>query len=250
MALSRARRWAIWLAGGVVVVAALVVGGTYFYIHVISGPAPAALGLKSGAAASSSPAAARASSSTAAAGGAAAGSGGAVAGSWKVGTGSVVGYRVKEVLLGQNNVAVGRTSSVTGSLTISGTKVTAGSFTAQLATVKSDQSQRDAQFNGRIMDTAQYPTGILRLTSPIELAPVPAAGTVRVYHAVGQLTLHGHTRAVSFPLSAERTASGIEVSGTLPVVFAQYGIPNPSFGSFVTTASTGTLEFLIKFSHA
>lgn len=246
MALSRGRRWAIWLAGGVVIIAALAVGGTYFYIHVISGPAPAALSLKSGSPAASTSSAGTSSSPSTAATGTA----GPVAGSWKAGTGSVVGYRVKEVLLGQNNIAVGRTSSVTGTLTISGTKVTAASFTAQLATVKSDQSQRDAQFNGRIMDTAKYPTGTLRLTSPIELAPVPGAGTVKVYHAAGELTLHGHTRAVSFPLSAERTAAGLEVSGTLPVVFAQYDIPNPSFGSFVTTASSGTLEFLLKFTHA
>lgn len=246
MALSRARRWTIWLAGGVILIAALAVGGTYFYIHVVSGPAPAALSLKSGSPVASTSSAGTSSSPSTAAGGTA----GTLAGSWKAGTGTVVGYRVKEVLLGQNNIAAGRTSSVVGTLTISGTKVTAATFTTQLATIKSDQSQRDAQFNGRIMDTARYPTGTLRLTSPIELAPLPATGAVKVYHASGELTLHGHTRPVSFALSAERTAAGIEVSGTIPVVFAQYSIPNPSFGSFVTTASSGELEFLIKFTHA
>ncbi len=38
-------------------------------------------------------------------------------------TGSVVGYRVKEVLFGQDNIAVGRTSTITGQLKINGTTV-------------------------------------------------------------------------------------------------------------------------------
>lgn len=244
MALSRGRRWALWLTGGVILVAALAVGGTYFYIHVISGPAPAALSLKP---VSPTATAAAGTSSPSAAPGAGHGT---LAGAWTVGTGSVVGYRVKEVLLGQNNIAVGRTSSVSGTLTISGTKATAGTFTAQLATITSDQSQRDAQFRGRIMDTTRFPTGTLRLTSPIELAPLPASGVVKTYRAAGELTLHGKTRPVSFGLKAERTAAGLEISGSIPVLFSDYGIGNPSFGTFVTTASHGELEFLIKFTRS
>jgi hypothetical protein len=36
-----------------------------------------------------------------------------LAGTWRVATGSIVGYRVKEVLFGQDNIAVGRTGSIT-----------------------------------------------------------------------------------------------------------------------------------------
>jgi polyisoprenoid-binding protein YceI len=32
-------------------------------------------------------------------------------------------------------------------------------------TIHSDKSERDAQFDGRIMDVAQYPTGTFTLTS-------------------------------------------------------------------------------------
>jgi polyisoprenoid-binding protein YceI len=245
MALSRGRRWALWLTGGVVLVAALAVGGTFFYIHVVSGPAPASLSLKP-----VSPAAAASAAGTSSASAAPSAGTGALAGTWKVGTGSVVGYRVKEVLLGQNNIAVGRTSSVSGTLTISGSRATAGSFTVQMATITSDQSQRDTQFRGRIMDTARFPTGTLRLTSPIGLAPLPASGVVKTYRAAGELTLHGKTRPVSFALKAERTAAGLEISGSIPILFSDYGIANPSFGSFVTTASNGQLEFLIKFARS
>jgi polyisoprenoid-binding protein YceI len=245
----RPRRLGRWLIGGLVALAILVVGGTWLYIHVIEGPAPAPLSLKP-AASSPAPSATVSSPAISAPGvGASAGTGsaGAVAGTWRVGSGSIVGYRVNEVLAGQNNVAVGRTSDITGSLTIHGTSVAAASFTVQMAAIKSDQSQRDAQFNGRIMDTASYPTGTLTLTSPIALGSLPADGVIRTYHATGSLKLHGHSRPVTFALQAERTSAGIEVSGSIPVLFANWDIANPSFGTFVTTQNHGELEFLVKF---
>jgi polyisoprenoid-binding protein YceI len=233
----RRRHVARWLIGGIAALAIVVVGGIWLYIHVIEGPAPAPLSLKSAAA---SPSAASSSAPATLSG--------AVAGTWHVAAGSVVGYRVNEVLAGQNNVAVGRTSVISGTVTIRGATTTAASFTVQMATIKSDQSERDAQFNGRIMDTATYPTGTLALTSPIALGSLPADGVIRTYSATGNLTLHGHTRPVTFSLQAERTSAGIEVSGSIPVVFADWDIPNPSFTGFVTTQNHGLLEFLIKFS--
>ena len=233
------RRWALWLVGGALVAVAAVLGGTFIYIHFISGPAPSQLSLQPSA---TGPA------PSAAAGGTAGAT--PLTGTWRVATGSVVGYRVKEVLFGQDNIAVGRTSTITGQLKINGTTVTAGSFTVQMATIKSDQSQRDAQFRGRIMDTSAYPTGTLTLTRPITLSPLPGAGVIKAYTAAGRLTLHGHTRPVTFTLSAERTRAGIEVSGSIPVLFADWSIPNPSFGNVITTQDHGVLEFLIKLGRA
>src|SRR5262249_60184504 len=95
-----------------------------------------------------------------------------LAGTWTVAAGTRAGYRVNEVLLGQDNVAVGRTNSVAGHLTIGQTAVTAGTFTVQMSTIRSDKSRRDTQFDGRIMDVATYPTGTFTLTRSISLAPV------------------------------------------------------------------------------
>lgn len=242
MARRRRRRLGWWLLGALVVLIIVVAGGTWLYIHVIEGPAPAPLGLKSastppkGSAGTTAPGSASASTS--------------VSGTWRVSSGSIVGYRVNEVLAGQNNVAVGRTSDITGSLTIRAGTVSVASFSVPMDTIKSDQSERDVQFNGRIMQTATYPTGTLSLTSPIALGTLPADGVIRTYHATGDLALHGHTRKVSFALAAERTAAGIEVSGSIPILFADWGISNPSFAGFVTTQNHGLLEFLIKFSRS
>jgi polyisoprenoid-binding protein YceI len=244
---SRLLRW--WLLGGLVALAVVVFGGTWLYIHVIEGPAPAPLSLKSPA--SSSPVGTTPpTSALAETPSAAAASAGAVSGNWHVSSGSVVGYRVNEVLAGQNNVAVGRTSDITGNLTIRRSAVTTASFSVRMDTIKSDESERDAQFNGRIMETSVYQTGTLTLTAPIALGALPADGRIRTYHATANLSLHGHARQVTFALQAERTNSGIEVSGSIPILFANWDIGNPSFAGFVTTQNHGLLEFLIKFTRS
>jgi polyisoprenoid-binding protein YceI len=214
-----------WILAGVVIVAVLAVGGPFVYIHFFN-QAPAALTLPAASASATT-------SSTAAPT--------AVAGTWTITSGSVVGYRVNEVLLGQNTTAVGRSSDVTGHLTIDGSTVTAATFSVPMDTIHSDKSQRDAQFDGRIMNVAQYPTGTFTLTSPITLK----GDSRESYTAHGNLTLHGTTKAVTFTLQAELKSGQIEVLGDIPVLFSDYNIQNPSFGGFVTTQDHGILEFLL-----
>jgi polyisoprenoid-binding protein YceI len=243
MPFTRPRHWLRWLIGAIVVLAALAVAGPFIYIHFFNST-PTALSLSPSGSASAS---AASSGSTASATTAASGP---AAGSWTAGSGSVVGYRVSEVLLGQNATAVGRTTSVTGHLTIQGTTATAASFSVPMATVHSDRSQRDDQFDTRIMNVSRYPTATFRLTSPVDLAPLPATGAVKSYTAHGQLTLHGTTRAVTITLTAERVGAQIKVAGQIPVLFSDYNIQNPSLGGFVTTQDHGLLEFLLVFSRA
>jgi polyisoprenoid-binding protein YceI len=177
---------------------------------------------------------------------------GAVAadGTWNVTDGSVVGYRVKEVLFGQGNTAVGRTSSITGSMTVTGTTVSKATFTVDMTSVTSDQSRRDGQFNGRIMDTATYPTATFTLTQPIDLGSIPADGVRRTFRATGTLTLHGVTKAVMFSVTGQYTGSLVQVAGSIPITFSAWDIPNPSFGGVVTTEDHGVLEFALNLAHA
>ena len=234
-----------WIIGVVVVLAVLAVGGPFLYIHFFNGSTPAALTLPT--AASSAAASSTAGSSTA---GPSTVTSSTVAGTWTVTTGSAVGYRVNEVLLGQNTTAVGRSSDVTGHLTIDGSTATAATFSVPMDTIHSDKSQRDAQFDGRIMNVSQYPTGTFALTQPIDLGTIPANGTIKDYAAHGNLTLHGTTKAVTFTLAAEIKNGQIEVQGDIPVLFSDYSIQNPSFAGFVTTQDHGTLEFLLVLAHA
>jgi polyisoprenoid-binding protein YceI len=241
-AITGARRWR-WLAIGAVVVVVLAVGGPFLYIHVVEGDAPKPLEV------TSSPPGAQASGSPGAQASGSPGSAAGIDGTWKAASGSQAGYRVNEVLFGQSSVAVGRTSQVSGQLTIRGTTVSAADLTVDLSSVQSDRAQRDNQFRGRIMDTASFPTASFKLASPIQLGSVPAQGATVSGKATGQLSLRGTTRTVTADLTARRSGGSIQVSGQIPITFSDWGIPNPSFGP-VTTEDHGTIEYLVVFDHA
>ena len=138
---------------------------------------------------------------------------------------------------------------MTGDLTLTGTTATAGSFTADLTQVSSDQGNRDRQFQGRIMDTATYPTATFKLTEPIALTSIPQDLVKVTEKATGDLTLRGKTRSVTFDVVARRNGDKIEVNGTIPITFADWGIPNPSFGP-ASTEDHGVLEFILVFGRA
>ncbi len=171
----------------------------------------------------------------------------AVSGTWQVTSNSTLGYRVREILGGVDTEGVGRTSAITGSITIEVTTLTEAEFTVQMATIVSDSSRRDGQFNERIMDTATYPTATFVLTAPIELGSIPAPGTQVTVTAAGDLTLRGTTLPVTFDITAEYSGSTIGVFGAIPILFADYGIPDPS-NAFVSTRDNGLLEFVLAFA--
>ena len=231
-----------WVAGGIIVVVVVVIGGI-FAIHKIEGGSAKPLTLST----ATTVAPAGGTSTTAAA---PSGNSSALDGTWNVASGSQAGYRIKESLFGVANTAVGRTTAVSGSITISGTTVTAGTFTVDLTKVSSDRPIRDQQFQTRIMNTSTYPTATFALTQPIALPTLPAIAVPITANATGKLTMHGTTKTVTFPVSAQRTNSTtVQVAGSIPITFSDYNIANPSGGP-ATTGDTGTMEFLVNLTHA
>jgi len=167
-------------------------------------------------------------------------------GTWHVGAGSVAGYRVKETLFGASNIAVGRTSTITGSLTVAAGKLTAGNFSVDVATVRSDRSARDDSFKIRIMEVGTYPSATFNLTQPVDIGRLASGFGHQVVNVTGNLQLHGVTKPVTFPVSVTRTGATVNVTGAIPVAFADYAIANPS-NPIAQTESNGTLEFSLNF---
>lgn len=167
-------------------------------------------------------------------------------GTWAVAEGSEVGYRVKEILFGQDSEAVGRTSEITGSFTIDGNSLTEGSFEVDMASVTSDQSRRDGQFKGRIMEVETYPTATFELTEPMNLSQINDQQTQGEATATGNLTVHGVTKEVTFDIKGIRNGGQIQITGSIPIVFADYNIDNPSGGP-AQTEDSGLLEFALNF---
>jgi polyisoprenoid-binding protein YceI len=172
-----------------------------------------------------------------------------VEGEWVIAEGSEVGYRVDESINGFDTTANGRTQAITGTFTIGATTVTAGDFTVDMTTFKSDESRRDGQFNGRIMDVANFPTSTFVLTAPIDFKQVPTDGSTITASATGDLTLKGVTKSVTFDVDATFLNGRVAVVGQIPVLFADFGIDNPSFGT-ITTEDNGILEFVLAFDRA
>ena len=182
-------------------------------------------------------------------GGTSAPAGDGVDGTWAIAAESEVGYRVNEVINGLDKIANGRTTSVIGSLTIAGTVVSEGGFTVDMASIESGESRRDGQFRTRIMSVDEFPTATFTLTAPIDFGEIPAEGGTVTAEATGDLTLHGVTKTVTFEVQATFKNGLIGVLGQIPVVFAEYEIPNPSFAS-ITTEDHGLLEFVLVFARS
>ena len=164
-------------------------------------------------------------------------------------TASEFGYRVEEVLAGVNTTAVGRSNEIEGLLTIEGTTATVVDVTVQVENITSDDRRRDSQFSGRIMNADEFPTADVRLTEPIEFGRIPVGDEQITATATGELTLRGVTNPVTFEVTAQTTDGRIGVLGSIPVVFEDYGIENPSFG-VVKTEDNGLVEFVLVFERA
>ncbi|MFS2031125.1 MULTISPECIES: YceI family protein [unclassified Curtobacterium] len=166
-----------------------------------------------------------------------------LSGAWTVGGDSEAGYRVHEVLNGSDVTVTGRTDSVTGSATVDGTAITKATITVQVADIATDSAQRDSYFRDSALDTSAFPTATFTLTEPIADAVPSGSGTTKV-EATGDLTLHGVTKSVTATLEVGLNGDGVDVSGSIPITFSDFGVQAPSLG-FVQVDDAGAVEFLV-----
>jgi len=172
-------------------------------------------------------------------------------GTWSVTTGSQAGYRVREQLasLPAPSDAVGRTSAVTGTLTLaqtaSGYSVTAASVTVDVSKLSSDKAMRDRRIHSQGLQSDRYPTATFQLATPIALPAEAASGQTIHVSAIGALTLHGVTKTVTIPIDARLTGSQIELVGSITFPFSEFGMTPPSIGGFVTVQDNATMEFQV-----
>ena len=176
----------------------------------------------------------------------------AIPGTWTIGSGSVVGYRVRERLasLSADSDAVGRTSSITGTATIaasgSGNSVTAAAFSVDMTSIASDRPMRDNRLRGDGIQTDSFPTSTFKLTTPVVLPAAATTGAQVTLTLHGDLTLHGVTKTVDIPATAQLNGSAIQVVGALAFPFSDFSINAPNIGGFVAVEDHGTLEFLVN----
>jgi polyisoprenoid-binding protein YceI len=179
-----------------------------------------------------------------------------LAGEWEVGDGTVVGYRVRERLafLQADTDAVGRTTAVTGSATLTAAGdtliVTDASFEADVTQLQSDEGRRDNRIRTTGLESDRFPTATFRLTAPVDVPADALTGATVPVTLIGDLTVHGVTKAVEIPAEARLTGETIEVLGSLAFPFSDFGMEPPNIAGFVSVEDDATLEFLVVLAPA
>ncbi|RZU62899.1 YceI family protein [Zhihengliuella halotolerans] len=158
-------------------------------------------------------------------------------GTWSVADESEAGYRVDEVLNGTDVTVTGRTDRVTGTFTVDGNALTDAEIEVDVASIATDAANRDEYFRSTALRTDEFPTATFTLTEP-----VVGVGDGDAFEATGDLTIAGVVNTVSFPLQAVAAGDEVEVAGSIPITFEDYGVEAPDLG-FVSVEPEGAVEF-------
>jgi polyisoprenoid-binding protein YceI len=158
---------------------------------------------------------------------------------------SAVRYRAQEELanIGAQE-AVGETNAFIGQILFdaSGMPMECSRFDADLRTLKSDESRRDNFLYDNTLETEQYPLATFILTSVEGLQGPLVEGEETTLTLIGDLTIHGVTKAVSW--DATVTLDGDTLSGSASTTFnmADFNIEPPIVGQVISIDETITLE--------
>jgi len=222
----RKRHWLRWTIAGLVVLVVLIVG--LVAATIMLQPTVPPLALAANAAAPVGP----------------------VDGTYQAASGSMAGFRIQQTVFGFTSDVVGRTHDITGTATIASGQVTTTDLRVGLLALTTGDAKPAPQF-GISLDTQRYPDATIGLTEPLTLDTAFTTGTTRTVNVAGTLTLHGITHTVAVPLAIRRDGTSIDVAGSIPVAFADYGITEPKgYGGLGSLANHGVAEFLIVLHRA
>lgn len=222
------RRWLIRTVVAVLVAVGLVVGGPWVYARFIVREPPVALDLST----PTSPMQVVPTGPV------------EIDGVWQVIAGSEAGYRLGEVLSGEQTTVVGRTDEVSGTVEIIDGLMTAATITVQAGSISSEESARDAFFR-RALDTTSFPTATFSLAEPVDVSAIGLSAAPMSVTALGTLTLHGVGQPVSATLDVQRTPEGVEVVAQVPVTLADFELDAPDLG-WVVVDPTGAVEVRVQ----
>jgi len=221
----RKHHWWRWILAGAVALIVLVVLAAGAFIKLQKAPAPLTLPT------------ARASTPAS-----------PLDGSWAPGTGSVAGFRVRESVLGFSNDVVGRTNAITGTMVVTGGRVTSAMIRIGLATIKVG-GKAQPQFT-KSLGTRRHPAATFTLTRPIALSTAFASGAATTVAASGHLAMNGTSHLVTFMISGRRDGSELQAAGSIPIAFSEWDVKGPAgFGFFGGLMNHGSAEFLLVLHH-
>jgi len=167
-------------------------------------------------------------------------------------TGNEARYRVREQLAGLDfpNDAVGVTPKVSGAIVVddAGALVPGQSrIVVDVTALKSDKERRDGYVQGRLLETAKFPTVEFVPTAIRGLpSPLPAAnGKVgpRQLEMTGDLTVKGVTHPVTWKGTASYENGQVTGSAETAFTFDDFQMDKPRVASVLSVADTIKLEY-------
>ena len=159
---------------------------------------------------------------------------------------STARFVVDEILQGAPKTVVGATDQVAGQIVVDPADldtVQVGTILINARTFATDSTQRDRMIQNQILKTAQNEYITFTPSAVVGLPDGPAAGTSLPVQVVGDLTIGGVTRPVTFdasvtPASTDRLAG----SATTTIRYADWGIAIPQVPVVAGVADTVQLQ--------
>lgn len=157
---------------------------------------------------------------------------------------SAVRYKAQEELQGTGaNEAVGETNAFVGNIYFdeAGLPLQCSRWDADLRTLTSDESRRDNFLRQNTLETDTYPQATFILTS-VEGLDQPLGTEEVTFTMIGDLTIHGVTKVVSWTATAK--LDGDTLTGTAATTFdmEDFNITPPKVGPVLSIDETVVLE--------
>jgi polyisoprenoid-binding protein YceI len=164
---------------------------------------------------------------------------------------SQASYKAREVLVGKTlpSEAVGTAPGVSGSLLLGADGSVAAdqsTITVDLTKLKSDEGRRDNFVRSDTLQTSRFPTAtfVARETQGLTM-PLPTSGEA-TFQLLGDLTVHGVTRPVTWQVTAQFADTTVSGSATTNVKITDFGMTPPKAGPVLSIEDALGLELVFS----
>ena len=141
--------------------------------------------------------------------------------------------------------AIGTTKVISGVLAISGDgKVLSdqSKFTVDMASLQSGSANRDRDIKARTLEVDKHPTAEFVVKEVKSLpSPLPTSGVLK-FQLIGDMTLHGVTKPVTWDVTALANEGGMIGRASAAVKFADFNMTRPLTAVVLSIEDTVRLE--------
>jgi polyisoprenoid-binding protein YceI len=168
---------------------------------------------------------------------------------------SQASYHAHEQLVGKTlpSDAVGTSPGVSGSLVLGADGSIAAdqsTITVDLTQLKSDESRRDNFIKNDTLQTSRFPTATFVANAIQGLPmPLPTSGQA-TFQLLGDLTVHGVTKPVTWQVTAQFADTTISGSATTSVKITDFGMTPPKAGPVLSIEDALSLELTFTATRA